>query len=150
MGGGVAPGEALVVGELGLDGVDVVLTDNGRHLGDKDPVGGRRGSGGALLAHGPQGRLPRSGVHTACTTGVDYAGVRGGGQQVIDRGLIPTDVPTGRGNTSLSQVRGQPTQNVFPSQTPLSTALRTGTLGTPVLVHAYRPTPGMLDAWVIP
>ena len=41
-------------------------------------------------------------------------------------------------------------QNVVPSQTPLGTALRTGTLGTPVLVHAYRPTPGMLDAWVIP
>src|SRR5258708_22060797 len=41
-------------------------------------------------------------------------------------------------------------QNVLPAQTPLGTALRTGILGTPVLVHAYRPTPGMLDAWVIP
>ena len=29
-------------------------------------------------------------------------------------------------------------------------ALRTGTLGTPVLVHVYRPTPGLLDAYVIP
>src|SRR5258708_11368980 len=104
MGGIVAPGEALVVGEFGLDGVEVVLTDNGRHLGDNDPVGGRRGPGGALVAHGPQGRLPRPGVHTARATGVDYSGVRGIGEQVIDRGLIPTDVPTGRGNASLGQV----------------------------------------------
>jgi hypothetical protein len=41
-------------------------------------------------------------------------------------------------------------QNVLSSQTPLGNALRTGTLGTPVLVHAYRPAPGMLDTWVIP
>lgn len=36
------------------------------------------------------------------------------------------------------------------TQTSLGQALRTGTLGTPVLVHAYRPKPGMLDVWVIP
>ncbi len=41
-------------------------------------------------------------------------------------------------------------QNVMTAQTPLGNALRSGTLGTPVLVHAYRPTPGMLDTWVIP
>ncbi|HEX8034001.1 MAG TPA: hypothetical protein VF510_09150 [Ktedonobacterales bacterium] len=41
-------------------------------------------------------------------------------------------------------------QSVQASQTPLGNLLRTGTLGTPVLVHAYRPTPGMLDIWVIP
>lgn len=41
-------------------------------------------------------------------------------------------------------------QTVLASQTPLGNALRTGTLGTPVLVRAYRPTPGMLDTWVIP
>ncbi|MFI5273258.1 MAG: hypothetical protein ACHQ4H_09545 [Ktedonobacterales bacterium] len=29
-------------------------------------------------------------------------------------------------------------------------ALRTGTLGTPVLVHVYRPTPGLLNVYVIP
>lgn len=29
-------------------------------------------------------------------------------------------------------------------------ALRSGTLGTPVLVHVYRPTPGLLDVYVIP
>lgn len=29
-------------------------------------------------------------------------------------------------------------------------ALHAGTLGTPVLVRAYRPTPGMPDVWVIP
>lgn len=29
-------------------------------------------------------------------------------------------------------------------------ALRGGTLGTPVLVHVYRPTPGLLDVYVIP
>jgi hypothetical protein len=36
------------------------------------------------------------------------------------------------------------------TQTSLGQALRTGILGTPVLVHAYRPKPGMLDVWVIP
>lgn len=41
-------------------------------------------------------------------------------------------------------------QNVMTAQTPLGDALRKGTLGTPVLVQAYRPTPGMLDTWVIP
>ncbi len=41
-------------------------------------------------------------------------------------------------------------QTVLTSQTTLGNALRTGTLGTPVLVHAYRPSPGMLDTWVIP
>lgn len=36
------------------------------------------------------------------------------------------------------------------TQTTLGQALRTGTLGAPVLVHAYRPKPGTLDVWVIP
>lgn len=36
------------------------------------------------------------------------------------------------------------------SQTLLGQALRNGTLGTPVLIHAYRPSPGMTDVWVIP
>ena len=35
-------------------------------------------------------------------------------------------------------------------QTLLGQALHQGTLGTPVLVHAYHPTPGMTDVWVIP
>jgi hypothetical protein len=35
-------------------------------------------------------------------------------------------------------------------QTRLGQALRTGTLGTPVLVRAYRPTRGMPDVWVVP
>lgn len=41
-------------------------------------------------------------------------------------------------------------QNVLAAHTSLGNALRTGTLGTPTLVHAYRPVPGMLDTWVIP
>lgn len=32
----------------------------------------------------------------------------------------------------------------------LSKALQTGTLGTPVLVHAYRQIPGNTDMWVVP
>lgn len=35
-------------------------------------------------------------------------------------------------------------------QTLLGQALHQGTLGTPVLVRAYHPTPGMTDVWVIP
>ena len=35
-------------------------------------------------------------------------------------------------------------------QTLLGQALRQGTLGVPVLVHRYRPAPGMTDVWVIP
>jgi hypothetical protein len=35
-------------------------------------------------------------------------------------------------------------------QTRAGQALRAGMLGMPVLVHAYRPTPGMLDVWVVP
>lgn len=35
-------------------------------------------------------------------------------------------------------------------QTAAGRALRADPLGTPVLVHAYRPTPGMNDVWVIP
>ncbi|MGH2514394.1 MAG: hypothetical protein ACRDHP_01950 [Ktedonobacterales bacterium] len=35
-------------------------------------------------------------------------------------------------------------------QTLLGQALRQGTLGVPVLVHVYRPAPGMTDVWVIP
>ena len=35
-------------------------------------------------------------------------------------------------------------------QTGLGHILRTGELGTPVFVHAYRPTPSMTDVWVIP
>src|SRR5258707_837442 len=35
-------------------------------------------------------------------------------------------------------------------QTRLGQALRTSTLGTPVLVRAYRPTRGMPDVWVVP
>lgn len=42
-------------------------------------------------------------------------------------------------------------QQVYNTQTTLAgQALHAGTLGTPVLIHAYRPTPGMPDVWVIP
>lgn len=42
-------------------------------------------------------------------------------------------------------------QDVFNSpQTMAGRALHAGTLGTPILVRAYRPTPGMPDVWVIP
>ena len=42
-------------------------------------------------------------------------------------------------------------QDVFNSpQTRAGQALRAGMLGTPVLAHAYRATPGMPDVWVIP
>lgn len=42
-------------------------------------------------------------------------------------------------------------QDVYNSpQTLLGQALRNGTLGAPVLVHAYRPSPDMTDVWVIP
>lgn len=42
-------------------------------------------------------------------------------------------------------------QDVYNSpQTLAGQALRTGTLATPVLVHVYRPTPGLLDVYVIP
>ncbi len=36
------------------------------------------------------------------------------------------------------------------AQTQLGQTLKQGTLGRPVLVHAYRPTPGMTDVWVVP
>src|SRR5262249_29174258 len=35
-------------------------------------------------------------------------------------------------------------------QTGLGAALASGTLDAPVLVHAYHPTPGMHDVWVVP
>jgi hypothetical protein len=42
-------------------------------------------------------------------------------------------------------------QDVWNSpQTRAGQALRSGMLGMPVLVHAYRPTPGLPDVWVIP
>lgn len=42
-------------------------------------------------------------------------------------------------------------QDVYNSpQTPLGQTLHHGTLGIPVLVHAYRPAPGTTDVWVIP
>lgn len=39
---------------------------------------------------------------------------------------------------------------VHAPQTNLGAALHSGTLATPVLVHAYRPKPGMRDVWVVP
>ena len=51
----------------------------------------------------------------------------------------------------LSAARATSTyQTVAAAHTPIGLALQQGTLGTPVLVHAYHPTPGMLDVWVIP
>lgn len=51
--------------------------------------------------------------------------------------------------------RAARTTHIFESvynspQTLAGRALHAGTLGTPVLVHAYRPTPGLPDVWVIP
>lgn len=51
----------------------------------------------------------------------------------------------------LSAARATATyQSVAAAGTPLGQAIQDGTLGTPTLVHAYHPTPGMLDVWVIP
>jgi hypothetical protein len=36
------------------------------------------------------------------------------------------------------------------AKTELGKTLDNGALGTPMLVHAYRPTPGMTDVWVVP
>lgn len=52
----------------------------------------------------------------------------------------------------LSAVRasGMYQQVYSAGQSLMGQALRNGTLGTPVLVHAIHPTPGMKDVWVIP
>jgi hypothetical protein len=56
----------------------------------------------------------------------------------------PADVTTAARSTPLYQ------EIVASAQTELGKALANGTLGTPVLVHAYHPTPGMPDVWVVP
>lgn len=56
----------------------------------------------------------------------------------------PADIQSAARSTSMFQQMYN-TQGTLAGQ-----ALHAGTLGTPVLVHAYRPTPGMPDVWVIP
>jgi hypothetical protein len=76
------------------------------------------------------------------------SGQSGGGPQasgwVRIRSASPTDI--------LSAVRAtRMYQDVYNApQTRLGAALRSGTLGVPVLVRAFHPTPGMTDVWVIP
>lgn len=56
----------------------------------------------------------------------------------------PADIQSAARSTSMFQ-------QMYNTQTTLAgQALHDGALGTPVLVHAYRPTPGMPDVWVIP
>lgn len=55
----------------------------------------------------------------------------------------PADVLTAARATPLFK-------SVSAAHTALAEALQQGTLGTPVLVHTYHPTPGMLDVWVVP
>lgn len=55
----------------------------------------------------------------------------------------PADVLSAARSTSMYSTTAA-------AHTPIGQALQDGTLGTPVLVHAYHPTPGMLDVWVIP
>jgi hypothetical protein len=86
----VAPGKAPVVRQFGLDGVELVLADNGRDLGDEDPVGGRRHPGGPLAAYQSHSRLSRPSIDTASVdtarpTGIDGSARDGVGEQVIDR-----------------------------------------------------------------
>jgi hypothetical protein len=56
----------------------------------------------------------------------------------------PADVTSAARSTQLYQ------EIVASAQTQLGKALAGGTLGTPVLVHAYHPAPGMTDVWVVP
>lgn|SRR5579859_354695 len=69
---------------------------------------------------------------------------QGGPQWVTLTSTSPAAIQTAARQT-------QDFQDVLNSpQTLLGQALHHGTLGTPVLVHLYRPAPGMTDVWVIP
>ena len=71
-------------------------------------------------------------------------GAHAGNDWVSLRSTTPADLLAAMRSTTLYQeVAASP-------QTRLGQALRTGTLGTPVLVRAYRPTRGMPDVWVVP
>lgn len=60
------------------------------------------------------------------------------------RSSQPTDILNAvRASDMYQQVYDAP-------QSLMGQALRSGTLGTPVLVHTYHPTPGMTDVWVVP
>lgn len=66
------------------------------------------------------------------------------GQWVAIRSTTPADL--------LAAVKASSTYQavIHAPQTNLGAALQSGTLATPVLVHAYRPKPGMRDVWVVP
>jgi hypothetical protein len=71
-------------------------------------------------------------------------GAHAGNDWVSLRSTRPADLLAAMRSTTLYQeVAASP-------QTRLGQALRTSTLGTPVLVRAYRPTRGMPDVWVVP
>ncbi|HKB47599.1 MAG TPA: hypothetical protein VKC57_07860 [Ktedonobacterales bacterium] len=71
-------------------------------------------------------------------------GAHAGNDWVSLRSTTPAGLLAAMRSTTLYQeVAASP-------QTRLGQALRTGTLGTPVLVRAYRPTRGMPDVWVVP
>src|SRR5260221_12670000 len=71
-------------------------------------------------------------------------GAHAGNDWVSLRSTSPADLLTAMRSTTLYQeVAASP-------QTRLGQALRTSTLGTPVLVRAYRPTRGMPDVWAAP
>jgi hypothetical protein len=72
------------------------------------------------------------------------SGAHAGNDWVSLRSTTPADLLAAMRSTTLYQeVAASP-------QTRLGQALRTSTLGTPVLVRAYRPTRGMPDVWVVP
>ena len=72
------------------------------------------------------------------------SGPAGGNDWVSLRSTTPTDLLAAMRSTTLYQeVAASP-------QTRMGQALRTSTLGTPVLVRAYRPTRRMPDVWVVP
>lgn len=71
-------------------------------------------------------------------------GVHAGNDWVHLRSTTPADLLAAARSTTLYQeVAASP-------QTRMGQALRTSTLGTPMLVRAYRPTRGMPDVWVVP
>jgi hypothetical protein len=71
-------------------------------------------------------------------------GAHAGNDWVSLRSTTPADLlAAARSTTMYQEVAASP-------QTRMGQALRTGTLGTPVLVRAYRSTRGMPDVWVVP